>query len=93
MVILYKKDSKGKIRYLKLYVEDDIFYQESGRLNTDNPIIHSKKCTPKNIGKSNETTGFRQAVSEMTSTINKKLDQDYYTLEMLEEMANKQNIL
>lgn len=77
MYKIYKKDSKNKIRYLEINVEDDNLLQISGILNTENPIVHSKKCTPKNVGKSNETTGQQQAILEATSIYKDKLTQGY----------------
>lgn len=77
-VILYKKDTKGKIRYLVLGAEDGVFTQESGVLNTENPVIHKKQCIGKNLGKSNATTPEEQAHLEMGSKLAEKLTEGYF---------------
>ena len=65
-MILYKKDTKGKIRFLKIWADSGNLYQESGVLNGKS-VIHTKVCNAKNIGKSNETTPEEQAKSESES--------------------------
>lgn len=75
---LYKKDTKGKIRYLKVYAEGSVIFNESGLLETDSPIIHTKEAKPKNVGRSNATTAEEQAEFEVQSYIKKKLDEGYF---------------
>lgn len=77
-MILYKTDTKNKVRYLKITTKKDKLIQESGLLDTDSPVIHEKVCTPKNVGKSNETSGEDQAILEMESKIAEKLDEGYF---------------
>lgn len=88
---LYKKDSNGNVRYLKIWTEKDELVQESGVIGTDNPIEHRKTCKGKNIGKSNETTPEKQAKLEMQSKIAEKLKEDYF--EKLESAKSEQVIL
>jgi DNA ligase-1 len=80
-MILYKKDIKGKIRFLKIYVEGCELIQESGILGTDKPIQHKKICKSKNIGKSNESTAKTQAEKELSSLIKQKLKEGYFQSE------------
>lgn len=75
---LYKKDSKGKIRYLNVYVNGSQLIQESGLLGTDSPIVHSKECKGKNVGRSNETTPEQQAILERNSKVEEKLTEGYF---------------
>lgn len=77
---LYKKDSKGKIRFLKIFTEGDALNQESGLID-GNPILHTKVCKPKNVGKANETSGAQQARKELVSKVNSKLDEGYFETE------------
>lgn len=77
-IFLYKKDSKGKLRYLKLSTNGPLFIQESGVVDTPNPVIHNKTCVGKNIGKSNATTPEEQALLEMQSKLAEKLTEGYY---------------
>jgi DNA ligase-1 len=83
---IYKKDSKGKVRYLTVATSHGDLIQESGVLETDNPIIHRKTCKPKNIGRANETTATEQAISEGQSKVSEKLRQGYFnTIEEAEK--------
>lgn len=85
--VLYKKDLNENTRYLKIWTTGGKLFQESGILGTDNPVVHSKECTGKNIGKSNETSPKEQAKLEMTSKIKEKLDEGYS--ESLQELGTK----
>ena len=42
MGTLFKKDTKGKVRYLKVWSEGATIFNESGILNTASPVIHTK---------------------------------------------------
>lgn len=77
-MILYKKDSKEKIRFLEIKTEDSDLIQISGIVGTDNPVEHRKTCKSKNIGKSNETKSKEQAIFEMESKIREKLTEGYF---------------
>lgn len=77
MVELFKKDSKGKLRVLKIYTEGDKLVQESG-LFGGKLVINEKVCMPKNVGRSNATTGEQQAILEAESKIAEKLKEDYF---------------
>lgn len=77
MTTLYSKDSKGKVRVLNLWVKGDILYQSAGLLNGA-LVEHKKICKPKNIGKSNETTGEEQAKLMLDAKITEKLKGDYF---------------
>lgn len=90
METLYKKDSKGKIRICNIFVEEDELIQESGLLN-GKLVTHRKTCTPKNIGKSNATTGNVQATNEALSLIKEKLSEGYF--ETIEEAQTEEVIL
>lgn len=84
MVTLYKTDTKNKIRVVNISTEGDELIQESGLI--DGALIqHRKVCSPKNVGRSNETTGEQQAILEMNSKIAEKLTEGYFkTLEECE---------
>jgi len=75
-MILYKKDTKGKLRSLEIYADNGYLIQISGLLD-GKKITHSKLCTPKNIGKTNETTSIIQAELEAEALINKKIKSGY----------------
>jgi DNA ligase-1 len=87
---LFKKDSKGKVRSWKTWTEGSILIQEYGLLD-GKKVLDSKESKPKNIGKSNETTGAEQAILEMESKIKSKLDEGYF--ETIDEALNNEVIL
>jgi ATP-dependent DNA ligase len=90
MTKLFKKDSKGKIRIFKTYTWGDELVQLSGLY--EGKLVESRKvCKPKNVGRSNETTGSEQAVLEMNSKIAEKLKEDYFNT--IEEAETIQVIL
>jgi len=76
MKTLLKIDSTDKIRIIKIWTEEDIIKRETGVLN-GNLIPSSSQCGPKNIGRSNETTGEQQAILEMESTVREKCNEGY----------------
>ena len=89
-MILYKKDSKDKIRFVEIYPEGDKVVQKHGIL--DGAIVYNEsKCIGKNIGKSNETTPERQAELEAQSKLLKKLDEGYY--KTIDEANNETVVL
>lgn len=79
---LYKKDTRGKIRKLELYTSKAAFVQNSGMLDENElinmPVLHSKVCKAKNLGKSNATTPEEQAIAEMEAKYVKKLTEGYF---------------
>ena len=78
LTTIYKKDTSGNTRYLKVYTIGAEMIQESGIIGTDSPITHSKICKAKNTGKSNETTPEQQADQEGESKISDKLTEGYF---------------
>jgi len=90
-MILYKLDSKGNTRYLRIYNEGTEVIQESGLLDTESPVVHRKTCKPKNVGKKNETSATRQAELEAKSIVLDKLTKGYF--ESIKEMEEGKVIL
>jgi DNA ligase-1 len=91
---IYKKDSSGKIRYLTANVAGDTLQQISGLMHTINPIVHSKICVRKNIGKSNETTAAQQAELEAAALVVEKLRTGYfYTIDEASEKGGRDFLL
>lgn len=78
---IFKKDSKGKLRYLTMSADGDSLIDTSGRIDTTKPLIHSRIVKGKNIGRSNETTGAQQAEKEAKAKIIKKLSVNYFSTE------------
>ena len=74
---LYKKDSKGKIRVLEIFIRGSEVVQLSGLLD-GKKTERVSQSKAKNIGKSNETTAEQQAGKDAESKIIKKLIEGYF---------------
>lgn len=82
---LYKKDTKNKIRSWSVYTDEGTLTQISGVVGgAQTP--KSSECSPKNVGRANETTAQEQAILEAQSKVRKKLDEGYF--ETQEEAEN-----
>tara|TARA_R110000822_G_scaffold227017_1_gene359670 strand:- start:53472 stop:54518 length:1047 start_codon:yes stop_codon:yes gene_type:complete len=75
--MLYKKDSKGKIRFLDISTDGSTIVQVSGLIDGAH-VTNVSQCEGKNIGRSNETTPEEQAEIEAEAKIVKKLKEGYY---------------
>jgi len=82
---IYKIDSKGKTRVY--FIEQDGAKYRMVTGIKDGNLTRSKwtEAKPKNVGKSNETTGEEQATKEIEARYKKKLEADY--AETVEEAA------
>lgn len=82
---LFKLDSKKKVRFWSIHNKGSKLIQQSGLLD-GKKVEHTKICTGKNIGKSNETTPKEQALLELESEYKSKLDEGYFpTIKEAEE--------
>ena len=88
---IYKIDSKNKSRFLRIQSVADTVIQESGVVGSENIVKHVSSCSPKNVGKINETTAVEQAYLEASAKIKKKLSEGYY--ETLKEASSSDLIL
>ena len=74
---LYKIDSQGRLREWTMNVDGNKFYAikglVEGKKTQDKPTI----ATPKNVGRSNETTAIAQARFEAQAKWQKKIDSGY----------------
>lgn len=73
---LYKKSSEGAIQQWYLTVDQDTvtvhFGQLGGKFQSKDTV-----CSPKNIGKANETSGKEQAIKEAKSKWDKQIKKGY----------------
>jgi len=76
--ICYKKDSRGRIRVTEFHLDGSSIIHKSGLLDGKLKVT-VVPCKPKNVGRSNETTGEQQAVLELNARYKKKLDEGYFT--------------
>ena len=88
---LFKKDTKGKIRFAEFKVEEDTYTVTTGIVGSEKSVPHSKTCVGKNIGKSNETSPEEQAEIELQAKYNKKLKEGYF--KTVDEAKNSSVIL
>lgn len=73
---LYHAAKKGEIRVWKIWTENDTIFTEYGVL--DGKLqVSEKKATPKNVGRSNETTAAQQAELEAASLWTYKKERKY----------------
>lgn len=86
--ILYKKDSKGKIREWVIYVRGSLIGVTHGLIDGKKIIKQKEIKEGKNIGKKNETTPEEQALLEAESTWNHQKDKGYF--ETIEEAETEQ---
>lgn len=74
---LYKKATNGNTQEWQIFVEGDKFWTVHGKLGgkliTGKPTI----CTPKNVGRSNATTGEEQAILEAQAKWTKRTENHY----------------
>jgi len=77
--MIYKKDSKGKIRTLEIYSNGGEIVQVSG-LENGKKVTNISQCQPKNEGKANATTAEQQACKEVKAKLIKKLNEGYFAL-------------
>lgn len=75
---LYKRDRKGGVRFWQLEVQDDKCRTISGLIDGAPSQTGWTTCTPKNVGKKNETSAFSQAEAEVKAEYEKKLDRGYF---------------
>lgn len=75
-VTLYK-NANGKTRLWSVWTSEGDLITEYGE-NCGKLIQTKKMCTPKNVGKSNETTAAQQAVLQQQSAIKKKVEQELW---------------
>ena len=78
---LHKLDSRGKIRVWSIVTEGDTYSVSHGAFGGAQQTT-LVTCEPKNIGRSNETTGESQAISEAQGLWNKQKDRKGYTVEI-----------
>lgn len=74
---LYHQAKTGKIHVWRVWTEGDEIVTEHGQVDGEKQIAR-KRATPKNVGRSNETTAEEQAALEAKSMWQKKKDQKYH---------------
>ena len=80
---LYKRDTKGKIRELTIqygWDSDDIAAVRSIAGLQDGKKVTSgwNESKAKNVGRSNATTAYTQAISEAMSLFDRRIEKEYF---------------
>lgn len=89
---LFHRDNNNRIRVWFVEIEGNAFTTYSG-IEGMTLTPNTTFCSPKNIGKANETTGEEQAISEATSKWNKKYDLGYRdTIEASDKAPRRPNL-
>ena len=73
---LYGKSKSGKVKEWKVWTEGNQVVISHGYID-GKKSLKVTTCEPKNVGRSNETTGEEQAFSEAKSRWNKQVDKCY----------------
>lgn len=73
---LYGKSKSGKVKEWEVWTEDNMVIISHGYID-GKKTIKVTTCEPKNIGRSNETSGAEQALAEAQSRWNKQVDKCY----------------
>lgn len=76
--ILYKQDSKGKIRTFQMEISGGSYRTITGLIDGAKVTSEWTVCKPKNVGRANATSAEQQAVSETLSKYAKKRDAEHY---------------
>jgi len=74
---IYKRNTNGSVNQWQIFVVDNSYYTEEGILDGKITTSKSKIIVGKNIGRSNETTDYEQAIKEAEAKQTKKLDSGY----------------
>jgi len=84
---LYEQSSTGKVKHWQIFVSNEATIKvEFGTDNSKVRISEKKLTIGKNIGRSNQTTPYEQALLEAESTWKHKLDEGY-----VEDLKNIKN--
>ena len=75
---LYKRTSTGATQTWYMERVFQAYRTISGQLGGKQTVSAWRDALPKNVGKSNETTGTQQAEAEVASQYKKKLEKDYH---------------
>lgn len=87
--ILYKQDSKGKIRTFQMEISGGSYRTITGLIDGAKVTTEWTVCKPKNVGRSNATTAEQQAISETNAKYTKKRDSEHYCDDIEDAMESQ----
>jgi len=79
---LYKTTATGAINRWTIFIENNYYWTEFGKIDGILQTSDRTYCEAKNIGRSNETTMEQQAILEATSIWRKKQDREGFVLSL-----------
>jgi len=82
--VLYKQDSKGKIRTFQMEVSGGSYRTITGLIDGAKITTAWTECKPKNVGRSNATTPEEQAIAEVAAKYTKKIAIEHYSYDIEE---------
>lgn len=84
---LYSRTSTGAVQTWEIEVRENKHRVTSGQLDGQKVLSEWTVCTPKNVGRSNETSPFEQAELEAKAKWQKKIDSGYKeSLDKIDEL-------
>jgi len=87
--VIFKQDTKGKIRTFQMETSGGSYRTITGLIDGKKTITEWTLCTPKNVGKANETSIEFQADAEVKAKYAKKLAQEHYTTTIEHAQENR----
>lgn len=87
--ILYKQDSKGKIRTFQMEISGGSYRTITGLLDGAKVTTEWTECKPKNVGRSNATTPEVQAIYEVNAKYTNKVSLEHYSYDIEDAMATR----
>ena len=87
--ILYKQDSKGKIRTFQMEISGGSYRTITGLLDGAKVTTEWTECKPKNVGRSNATTPEVQAIYEVNAKYTKKVSLEHYSYDIEDAMTTR----
>jgi len=89
--VLYKQDSKGKIRTFQMEISGGSYRTITGLIDGAKVTTDWTTCKPKNVGKTNETSPEEQAAAEVLAKYTKKINLEHYsgTMSEVQECRHK----
>lgn len=86
--ILYKRDATGGVRTWRVIIDGDTYWTEYGQIDGVKTVSDPIQAQPKNVGRSNESSGEQQAIMEAAALWRKAKEQNGYW-ENIEDIDKK----
>lgn len=81
---LYKKTARGVVNQWTVFQDSDRYWTEFGMVGGTIQKSDDVYCTPKNVGRSNETTAEQQSMLEAESAWRKKIEREGFVADIFQ---------